>query len=88
MIRCEDFITELGNLLDDEVAIEIRRELENHLAHCRTCQVLYDSTSKTLRVVTDSGSFEYPEPLAEPLVAKIMSRIRGKGGPAPACPTE
>lgn len=81
MIRCEDFITELGNLLDDEVTIEIRRELENHLAHCRTCQVLYDSTRKTLRIVTDSGSFEYPEPLAEPLVTKIMSRIHARHGP-------
>lgn len=77
MIRCEDFITELGNLLDNEVAAEIREKLEAHLAHCKTCQVLYDSTRKTLRIVTDSGSFEYPEPIAEPLVAKIMSRIRG-----------
>ncbi len=77
MIRCEDFITELGNLLDNEVAAEIREQLEAHLAHCKTCQVLYDSTRKTLRIVTDSGSFEYPAPIAEPLVAKIMSRIRG-----------
>ncbi len=77
MIRCEDFITELGNLLDNEVAAEIREKLEAHLAHCKTCQVLYDSTRKTLRIVTDSGSFEFAEPLAEPLIAKIMSRIRG-----------
>ncbi len=66
MIRCEDFITELGNLLDNEVAAEIREQLEAHLAHCKTCQVLYDSTRKTLRIVTDSGSFEYPAPIAEP----------------------
>ena len=77
MIRCDEFITELGSLLDDEVAAEIRQQLESHLAHCSTCQVLYDSTRKTLRIVTESGSFEYPEPIAEPLVDKIMSRIRG-----------
>jgi anti-sigma factor RsiW len=76
MISCEDFITELGSLLDNELAAEIREQLEAHLAHCNTCQVLYDSTRKTLRIVTDSGSFEYPEPLAEPLVNKIMERIR------------
>jgi len=76
MISCQDFITELGNLLDSELAIEIREQLEAHLAHCNTCQVLYDSTRKTLRIVTDSGSFEYPEPIAEPLVSKIMDRIR------------
>jgi hypothetical protein len=76
MISCQDFITELGNLLDHELATEIREQLEAHLAECNTCQVLYDSTRKTLRIVTDSGSFEYPEPIAEPVVTKIMDRIR------------
>ena len=76
MISCRDFISELGNLLDDEAASEIREQLQTHLAHCKTCQVLYDSTRKTLRIVTESGSFEYPEPIAEPLVSKVMERIR------------
>lgn len=76
MISCQDFITELGNLLDDDVALEIREQLKGHLAHCNTCQVLYDSTRKTLRIITESGSFDYPEPIAEPLVSRIMDRIR------------
>jgi hypothetical protein len=76
MISCLDFITELGNLLDDDIAIEIREQLQSHLAHCNSCQVLYDSTRKTLHIVTESGSFEYPEPIAEPLVSKVMDRIR------------
>ncbi len=85
MISCQDFITELGSLLDEDVAAEIREQLEAHLAHCKTCQVLYDSTRKTLRIVTDSGSFEYPEPISEPLVTKIMDRIRA-GCELPAVP--
>jgi len=76
MISCQDFITELGNLLDDDMATEVRESLQAHLAHCQSCQVLYDSTRKTLRIVTESGSFEYPEPIAEPLVTKIMDRIK------------
>lgn len=76
MITCQDFITELGSLLDHELAAEIREQLEAHLAECNTCQVLYDSTRKTLRIVTESGSFEYPEPISEPLVSKIMERVR------------
>lgn len=85
MISCQDFITELGNLLDHELAADIREQLEAHLAECNTCQVLYDSTRKTLRIVTDSGSFEYPEPIAEPVVKKIMDRIR-LGCELPATP--
>lgn len=87
MISCQDFITELGNLLDNELAAEIREQLENHLAHCNTCQVLYDSTRQTLRIVTDSGSFEYPGPISEPMVSKIMDRIRG-GCELPATPSK
>ena len=76
MISCRDFISELGNLLEDDIAHEIREQLEVHLAHCNTCQVIYDSTRKTLRIVTESGSFEYPEPISEPLVSKVMDRIK------------
>ena len=79
MISCRDFISELGNLLDDDLASEIREQLEAHLAHCNTCQVLFDSKKKTLRIVTESGSFEYPEPIADPLVTKVMDRIRSGG---------
>lgn len=78
MISCQDFISELGDLLDDDIASEIRGQLQGHLAHCNSCQVLYDSTRKTLRIVTESGSFEYPEPVAEPLVTKVMDRIRSE----------
>jgi len=81
MISCQDFISELGNLLDDDIASEIREQLEAHLAHCNTCQVLYDSTRKTLRIVTESGSFEYPEPVSEPLVNKVMERIKSSCEP-------
>ncbi len=80
MISCDDFMRELGSLMDDELANEIRQRLETHLAHCRTCQVIYDSTRKTLKIVTESGSFEYPEPVAEPLVQKIMGKIRSACG--------
>lgn len=87
MISCQDFVTELGNLLDNELAADIRERLEAHLAHCSSCQVLYDSTRKTLRIVTDSGSFEYPEQIAEPVVTKIMDRIRA-GCELPATPSK
>lgn len=75
MLSCSDFRTELSSLIDDEVAPEIRRELEHHLAECRTCQVLYDSTRKTLTLVTDAGSFELPQGLSERLVGRIMDAV-------------
>jgi hypothetical protein len=69
-------MTEIGNYLDGDVAAEVRAQLEQHLAHCRTCTVLVDSTRKTLRIVTDSGSFDLPEQAFKPLGEKIMARLR------------
>ena len=77
MISCADFMEEMGNLLDGEAASEVRLQLENHLSHCQSCQVLYDSARKTLQIVTDSGSFDLPEAVSKPLAAQIMARLRG-----------
>jgi len=76
MYNCDDVLTELGNYLDDEVAAEVRAQLEFHLAHCNTCTAIYDSARKTLKIVTDSSSFVLPENLSEPLVVNIMTKIR------------
>jgi hypothetical protein len=76
LISCTDFIAEIGNYLDGDVAAEVRRQLETHLAHCQTCQVVYDSARKTLKIVTDSGSFDLPESALRPMVGEIMARIR------------
>jgi dihydroneopterin aldolase len=69
-------MAEFGNFLEGDLDTDVRRQLENHLAHCRTCQVLYDSTRKTLKIVTDSGSFDLPETAAKLIADKIMARIR------------
>ena len=69
-------MAELVNFLDDQVAAEIRRELEVHLAHCRTCQALYDSVRKTLTIVTESRSFELPEEISSRILEGIMAKVR------------
>ena len=76
MITCDEFMSDLGNYLEGETAAEVRRQIENHLAHCRTCQVIYDSTRKTVRLVTDSDSFDLPDKAAKQIVARIMASAR------------
>ena len=71
MLSCRDLLAELGNYLDDQVVAELRQELEIHLGHCHTCQVLVDSTRKTLRIVTNSQCFELPTGISERIMAKI-----------------
>jgi predicted anti-sigma-YlaC factor YlaD len=79
VISCADFMAAIGDYLDGGVAAEIRVQLESHLSHCSTCQVVYDSARKTIRILTDSGSFDLPEAAARPIAMKIMARIREQG---------
>jgi hypothetical protein len=71
-------MAELGNYMDESVADEIRIQLENHIAHCQTCQVIVDSARKTVRIVTDSGSFDLPDAALKPVTAEIMAKLRSK----------
>ena len=76
MISCDQFMLAFGVFLEGVIADEVRHQLDSHLGHCRTCQVIYDSSRKTLRILTDSGSFDLPEAAAKPIRDKIMARIR------------
>ena len=78
MINCADFLAELDNYLDGDVAGAVRVQLEHHLAHCKTCTVLVDSTRKTLKILTENGLFDLPREAFEPIAHEIMARIRTK----------
>ena len=83
MVDCRDVVQLLGDYLEDEMAADVRARLEQHLSHCGTCQVILDSTRKTIRIVTESGLFEIPGDLSERLIAKIMKAIPGGTGGKP-----
>jgi predicted anti-sigma-YlaC factor YlaD len=78
VISCDEFMAAFGDYLEGELANEVRCQLETHLGHCRTCEVIYDSTRKTLRIVTDSGSFDLPRAAVQRISGKIMARIRSE----------
>ena len=79
MISCADFMAEIGNYLEGDVADGVRVQLEQHLSHCQTCTVLVDSARKTISIVTDTGTFELEEQAFRPIADKVMSRIREAG---------
>jgi anti-sigma factor (TIGR02949 family) len=77
VVDCDAVLQELGSYLDDEMAAELRAALERHLAHCGTCRVIVDTTRKTIRIVTESRSFEVPDDISERIIERIMKRIPG-----------
>ena len=78
MFSCKQVLTELGGFIDGELDPEMRRHVESHLASCRTCRVLYDSTKKTIKVVTESRSFVLTEDVSKRVVRQIMDKVAKK----------
>ena len=78
MFSCDDLRAELSSVLDEDTSPGVRDEIERHLSECRACTVLVDSTRKTLRIVTDAGTYDVPASLSERLTSRIMDRIRSE----------
>ena len=76
MITCEEFFAEFADYLENQVSMEVRQELELHLSQCRACHVLYDSTRKTIRIVSESNSFELPQNIFDPIIDRVMAKLR------------
>jgi len=78
MLSCAEFLAEFGDYLEEAASPEVRARLEEHLHECKTCQVIADSTRKTIRFVTDCDSFTLTADQVEPFVKDVMNRIREK----------
>lgn len=75
-ISCADFLAEMGNLLDEDVSPELREHLTAHLAECASCTVIYDSTRKSIRILTDTGVFDLSPAQLKSTIDSVMSSIR------------
>ena len=76
MITCDEFFAEFADYLENQVTPEVRQELELHLSQCRACHVLYDSSRKTIKIVSESNSFELPQKVFDPIIDRVMSKLR------------
>lgn len=76
MITCDEFFAEFADYLENQVSPEVRQELELHLSQCRACHVLYDSTRKTVKIVSESNSFELPQNVFDPIIDRVMAKLR------------
>ena len=75
MITCEEFFDEFADYLENHVSPEVRQELELHLSQCRVCHVLYDSSRKTVKMVSESDSFELPQDVVDPIIDRVMAKL-------------
>ncbi len=75
-ISCADFVAEIGNLLDGDIDPQLRAHLEAHLASCKACTVVFDSTKKTIRILAGTESFDLTASELKAGTESVMAKIR------------
>jgi len=59
-LDCKHIWRELSNYLDGEISPSIRRDIEAHVAQCRHCAALLDSTHNVIVLMADERRLELP----------------------------
>ena len=80
-MTCTEFLAILDDFLDQSIAAETRTEIEQHMKKCGHCEVVVNTTRKTIEIYRSHEIYELPADLRERLHGAIMERCRNKKRP-------
>lgn len=73
-MTCTDFLARLTDYFDGRVEPELLQQVEHHIAECKHCEVVLDSTTKTINIYRDNEIYDFPPELEQRLQSAIMAR--------------
>jgi predicted anti-sigma-YlaC factor YlaD len=71
MLDCKEVLDNLSNYIDGEGSDELRKAIEWHISRCGRCRVIFDTTGKMLKIVTDVEPFGVPLGVSARLYARL-----------------
>ena len=75
MLTCKDFLTEMGEFLDDSIEPDLRATIQTHVDDCPNCWVILDTTRKTIKVYRGIEPQAIPPEIHSRVMAAIEKRI-------------
>lgn len=75
-MTCKEFLAQLDDLIDGAIPPETRAALEAHLKSCEHCEVVYNTTRKTIQIYRSNELFDLPDNLRDRLHSAIMARCK------------
>ena len=71
MMDCKEVLANLSDYVDGEGSAELRKAIEQHIARCGRCRVVFDTTGRMLKIVLDVEPFEVPLGVSARLYARL-----------------
>ena len=78
MLTCKEFLEELSDYLDENLDIELRAKLEQHIAECPNCWVIADTTKKTIQIYRGMDPYPVPADVQSRLMAALEKKIAAR----------
>jgi hypothetical protein len=75
-VTCTEFLAQLDEMLDQDAAIPLRADLEEHLRECDHCEITLSTTRKTIQIYRSHELYELPDDLRERLHQAILAKCR------------
>ena len=75
-MTCSEFLAQLDDLIDNNVSVPVRAQLEEHLRGCEHCDVTLSTTRKTIEIYRKHEIYELPNELRERLQKAILSKCK------------
>jgi len=75
VLNCRHVWDQISDYIDGTVAPELRAAVEEHLANCRHCAAVLDSTRNILVLVADERTFELPVGYSDRLHARLREEM-------------
>ena len=75
-MTCTEFLKILDDVLDESIAVETRTEIEIHLRQCGHCEVVLNTTRKTIEIFQCNEVYELPTEVSERLHSVIMEKCK------------
>ncbi|HNP74661.1 MAG TPA: zf-HC2 domain-containing protein [Kouleothrix sp.] len=71
--RCQELLGQLNEYVDGELAAELCRDLEEHMAGCADCRVVFDTLAKTITLYhqLDATPIALPADVEERLLRRL-----------------
>jgi len=76
-LDCKHIWRELSNYLDGDVPPDVRRDIESHVAQCRHCAALLDSTHNVIVLIADERRLELPLGFSARLRERLERELAG-----------
>jgi anti-sigma factor RsiW len=73
-MNCTDFLSQLTDYFDGQISPELLEEVRAHLADCSHCEVVLNTTRRTIEVYRDNEIYDISDELQEKLHSAIMAR--------------